>query len=76
MTRSEPGSAKALSHVVSVSPGGFLVRSGSSGQIYLVVPQAGGAACDCSFGQHNPAPHLCSHVRAVMIFAEQQKETQ
>ena len=69
MTRS--GSPKALTHTVTLAPGGFLVRSGTSGKTYLVVPQSDGAACNCEYGQHRPAPHLCSHVRAVMTYAEQ-----
>ena len=62
---------KTPAHVVTPAPGGFLVKSSTSGKTYLVVPQSGGAACNCEYGQHRPAPHLCSHVRAVMTYAEQ-----
>lgn len=71
--RSQPGTPKALSHTVTPAPGVFLVRSGTSGKTYTVtpLPVIGGAICDCDFGKNNPWPHLCSHVRAVMIHAEQ-----
>jgi len=66
---------KVLSHTVNPYPGGWVVKSGTSGETYLVVPlPTGGASCSCPYGQNRPAPHACSHVEAVIGYVERLKE--
>lgn len=69
MTRQE----KAAQHAVEASAlGVFLVKSASSGAVYIVTPVLDGAlsslACNCEWGRRGRAGH-CSHVLAVLRFA-------
>jgi len=69
---------KSGAHAVSPhSPGAYKVTSGTSGGAYFVcLLPAGGATCNCKWGQYRPwtdSRSGCSHVQAVIEFVESQK---
>jgi hypothetical protein len=70
--------AKSAAHTVTPhGPSAYKVISGTSGSAYFVcLLPAGGATCNCRWGQYRPwadARSGCSHVQAVVEFVESQK---
>lgn len=61
--------SKSKTHLVEkISPNGYNVTSGKSGQQYRVVVLPHGATCTCKWGAHRPQDDhraACSHVVAV-----------